>query len=667
MKKIAFVLSIILCAAIFTGTLGCGNKPVVPPPEANVEYDPEEGIDRDTVIDYLIRADSSAYWIVIAEMANETERYAAEELQSFLAQATGVWLPIRSENLVLYDSDSKVVSIGNTKLLRDRNFDIDYDSLNGDGFVLRTEGKSLFINSDNRRGTLYGVYDFLEKICGVRFFSDDCTFVPELDEIPLYRMDVKEVPVFRYRGLLSDATYHIKDQTFMARCRYVHEFLPLDAKYGGGIEWFDDINTTHNTLTYVKPSEYYATEAQKTQNRHMFYFGDNGDDTPDDICYSDGISENGDIDKTMPLSAAKAALESMKKYILSDPSSKFFIIGQEDIRTCCDCEKCRASSAKYTSCGTVIRFVNAIAKEISKWLETEAPGREVYIVMFAYYFSAEAPVVYDEKTKGYVPVDESVVPAENVYTRLTPITANPLIPLSDPRQISVYDDWLNKWQSITDRFMAWDYYCNYGHYFVYYPTLNRWRETLTDFAEAGVEYMFMQHDSTEYQDWQAIMAAYIGSKMLWNPNRNVEDLRREFISHYFGVAAEEVQTFVDFSDEYYAVNQAQSLKPIDPSSVMSVENQPYEYQKYLYELLENGQKKIDALADAAQRQLLTERLNRVKMTPLYVMVRNSAYYFDRDEEEKGRIVSEFFRICDELGVTYYGERLNISDLRKNYS
>ena len=51
-----------------------------------------------------------------------------------------------------------------TALLEQADFDVDYSSMNIDGFIIRTVGNMIFINGANNRGTLYGVYDFLEKI-----------------------------------------------------------------------------------------------------------------------------------------------------------------------------------------------------------------------------------------------------------------------------------------------------------------------------------------------------------------------------------------------------------------------------------------------------------------------------------------------------------------------
>lgn len=47
---------------------------------------------------------------------------------------------------------------------------------------------------------------------------------------------------------------------------------------------------------------------------------------------------------------------------------------------------------KYGVSGTLVRFINAIARKVKAAVEAEFPNRKIFIVTFAYYFSIKAPV-----------------------------------------------------------------------------------------------------------------------------------------------------------------------------------------------------------------------------------------------------------------------------------
>ena len=64
----------------------------------------------------------------------------------------------------------------------------------GDGNIAIAGGRT--------RGTLYGVYTFLEDYCGARFLTPDNTHVPELGGKCVVK-PVEEVSICAYRGVLE--------------------------------------------------------------------------------------------------------------------------------------------------------------------------------------------------------------------------------------------------------------------------------------------------------------------------------------------------------------------------------------------------------------------------------------------------------------------------------
>ena len=111
------------------------------------------------------------YQIVLGEGPDQVARMAADELQRWLAEATGVTLPIAAEA----DPTLKQIFIGQAALPADAGVDI--AALPPEGFVVRTVGDDLvLVGMDDgihpeeiastakptRTGTMNAVYDFLE-------------------------------------------------------------------------------------------------------------------------------------------------------------------------------------------------------------------------------------------------------------------------------------------------------------------------------------------------------------------------------------------------------------------------------------------------------------------------------------------------------------------------
>ena len=106
----------------------------------------------------------SGYTIVIGAEASPSERHGAEELQNFLEQMSGARLPISTE------PRHKMVLVGNSAALETLNLEIPFQELGPEGFVLKTAGRHLVIAGGRLRGSMYGVYTFLEKL-GCRWFA----------------------------------------------------------------------------------------------------------------------------------------------------------------------------------------------------------------------------------------------------------------------------------------------------------------------------------------------------------------------------------------------------------------------------------------------------------------------------------------------------------------
>ncbi len=133
-----------------------------------------------------------ATWrIAVAPEATETERFAAQELQSHLRQITGLTLPVISEA----GAEAPLLAIAATG---------EGTEPDADSFTVRSDANGVSLTGSNPRGALYAVYAFLREVAQVRWLwpGDSGTFLPESNEVVVPEgLLIRETGAFQYRGI----------------------------------------------------------------------------------------------------------------------------------------------------------------------------------------------------------------------------------------------------------------------------------------------------------------------------------------------------------------------------------------------------------------------------------------------------------------------------------
>lgn len=153
--------------------------------------------------------------IVIDANAPKTTRFAAGELQGFLRQIFDEKIPV-----VHQPTAGKVSFILGVNVWT-REAGLDTGKLVRDAFIIRTAKNRIYIaglddpKADSEkeiarggvwgqlyeRGTLFGVYDFLERVAGVRMYfpGELGTIIPKTNELQVPEMDIYDRPDFTQR------------------------------------------------------------------------------------------------------------------------------------------------------------------------------------------------------------------------------------------------------------------------------------------------------------------------------------------------------------------------------------------------------------------------------------------------------------------------------------
>lgn len=114
--------------------------------------------------------------IAIPSNAAPSEIYAAAELQRWLEPALGVRLPI----ITSPTRRGRHVFVGTGGGMRRSSAGFDPADLGPEDLRIVIRADNIAIAGGGPRGTLYGVYTFLEDYLGVRFLTADHTVTPPL-------------------------------------------------------------------------------------------------------------------------------------------------------------------------------------------------------------------------------------------------------------------------------------------------------------------------------------------------------------------------------------------------------------------------------------------------------------------------------------------------------
>lgn len=152
--------------------------------------------------------------IVVPPKSSNVIKFAADELRKYLKKSTGVDIKIVSSQ----SKGKQAIILGGGKL--GKSLGIDLSKLPRDGFIIKKINNAIVIAGNNTSGvdvekaskrgiwaqqyekaTLFGVYDFLERFVGVRFFFPGKigTVVPKHKTLMVPAMDITEAPDFTRR------------------------------------------------------------------------------------------------------------------------------------------------------------------------------------------------------------------------------------------------------------------------------------------------------------------------------------------------------------------------------------------------------------------------------------------------------------------------------------
>ncbi|MHB9024771.1 MAG: DUF4838 domain-containing protein [Armatimonadota bacterium] len=139
----------------------------------------------------LVDRGQSPYVIAVFPEA-AAERFAAEELQRYLAEISGVMLPVAT------DTNGPAIRLGALAAELLGSLPV----LSEDGYLLRTVSDDLCLCGGSPRATLYAVYHLLERYLGCGWPAPGDDVIPWQETVTLDEIDEIAEPAFTFRSLV---------------------------------------------------------------------------------------------------------------------------------------------------------------------------------------------------------------------------------------------------------------------------------------------------------------------------------------------------------------------------------------------------------------------------------------------------------------------------------
>lgn len=440
----------------------------------------------------LFDAGKSDYTIVIEPEASECVRYAAEELRDWMQKVSGVTLPI--ENDLNAGEQGKRLVVGYNNLTCQSLADITAPDGENDSFTYRSCGGDVFFWGDTDRGTLYAVYSFLERELGCRWLNSRVSVTPKSEAWSFAELNHSESPAIRMRCIFYyDVLCHPEfDARLKGNC------VTDAAKYGGSLSYW----ACHSIPWFVSADKYYA--------EHPEYFAEVDGKR---IANSTPCLSNPDV--------LRITIEETRKAMQQHPECTIYSVEQGDGCPYCHCEKCNAIKAQYgdTESGLMIWFVN----QVGDALKDEFPDK--YVGTFAYQHTRPAP--------------KNITPHDNVVVRLCPIEQCQLHSFDDTtcEKNSAFLKDLDDWAQVAPRLYIWDYVATFSNYMLPMPNIWVVQNRIKHFRDGHAIGVMPQGSYQSVSDAFDDMKAYVMARLLWDPDRDINEVICEFTDAFFGEAA----------------------------------------------------------------------------------------------------------------------------------
>lgn len=552
-----------------------------------------------------------ASWeIVCGSAATPSEKYAALEFQRLFKGMAGRELPV----VTAANETPGAVYIGSGAVL-DSGQPTDRRALGEETLRIRVTPSAVCIDGGRPRGTLYGVYEFFEELCGARFLTFDQTwFPPDAAQRKIPTGFRTFDPTFAFRWSYYGETSRYPD--FAARLRV--NTVSDDPQFGGRTGY----RLVSHNVAYLVPPAKWGIE-------HPEYFAlVNGRRTLDEggggpqLCMS-----NPDLVGVV----VDAVLEEIKR----NPTARNINIAQMDNESYCTCPDCAAIDAREEShAGATLAFVNAVAERIEK------THPDVLLSTYAYQYTRKPPKYLE--------------PRHNVMIQLCSIECCDFHAIDDPscplNRAFCAD--MAGWRKIARNVFIWHYNTNFKGYLLPFPNLRSIGRSVACFARNNGRGVFMQAAGNGFSTELSDLRNYVMARCLWKPGRDSWKETEEFCRLHYAESAPPIIAYlrwyhdlVDRSGAHPTCFPTESSLCISPETARRI-------MAYFREALALAQS--DAVRARVEKASLCAYRAAVSASSMELTCRDGKCYPGLSEFGSD-LLGQYTALCQRFGVEMDGE------------
>lgn len=418
--------------------------------------------------------------LVLAKNRNANARIVAAEysraasiLSDYLKKITGGAFPVQTFTDINHDI-----------ILRKWE-----DAPHPDSFRYHLYDKDVILEAPNEQAAVYAVYDFLENVCGCRYYTSTEEYIPFDGNLTVEFSERVCIPQLDYREVYYRDFF---DQRFAEK----HKMTAASGKDHVWGTW------CHSFQEFLDPDIYF--------DEHPEYYA---------LYQGKRVGKNAQPCLSNP-EVFEVMAQNIEKAMAQKPECNFWSVSQNDNDAYCSCDKCREINEREGSpMGSVLDFVNKMARRF--------PDKTISTL--AYWYTRKLP--------------KTIRPEKNVHIMLCNIEANRGLPIeTDPRSQGSKEELL-AWEEICPNISLWNYCIQFRNLVSPFPNLRVIPENIRFFVRHNVKMLFSQCNR-EYEGEFSALRGYLLAKCMWEPDIDAEAVIREFCHGYYGPAAEPILTYL---------------------------------------------------------------------------------------------------------------------------
>ncbi|PJB69489.1 MAG: hypothetical protein CO095_09905 [Armatimonadetes bacterium CG_4_9_14_3_um_filter_58_7] len=525
----------------------------------------------------IVRDGAFVSCMILADNPTRAAQLAAFELQRHLKLITGADVPVVRE---AGPTDGTRILVGASAATEKQG--LKNDSLKPQEYIIRfAPGTLVLMGRDkedfaevkygeddpfafgtwpdlfDEQGTLYAVYDFLERFCNVRWFNPTELGIdyPQTKNLTVKGTEVRRSPAFEYRDIgwpmgMSEV-YNMVTGLWPPKSPQLDEadalgYADLKRKYPGGWQYVHAKRGMNRLFLHRM-----RAGGVKYQANHSFYgyydrfwaksadpkaasvfvgskpewFAHGYDNKPPQMCYT-----NPEFIQQVTQDA-RDYFDGKDKLQGAVASGDYFALVPMDNSAYCKCDKCQArmdseeAKSPFFSNGYASDYVFGFANEVARAVKQTHPGKRLATLAYADY--------------AYYP--KRVRLESNIAVQLCLHMRNTYATELQQNDVKFYDSWVTKEK---DRpIFLWLYYCfpaevGHGGGWNVFPgffahRIERWFKR---FHRDGIRSAFFNGFGQEVE-------AFVTFKLLDDPTRDVDQLLDEYFARYYGAAAKPMKSF----------------------------------------------------------------------------------------------------------------------------